>query len=136
TVGYIFIWMLIASIPPGVNYALTTKDQDMSVTMFMLQFFVFYYAIFALMGSHAISVLAAISLAIGKWLRRKLAYQQLWKMTVFAATIPMMLFTLAEGFHMTHWLVLVILIVLILTILIRMILIFPKQNIKRHTVSK
>lgn len=131
TVGYIFILMLIATIPPGIDYALTNHAQitnEISPTVFVLQFFVFYYFIFALLGLIIISLLAAIGTGISWAFHRKLTYRQLWKMSAYATTLPALLFTLAESLKMNYWIIPAVLAILTLVILFRMILIFPRRK--------
>lgn len=131
TVGYIFIIMLIASIPPGIAFALSNNSEitnDISPTVFVLQFTVFYYFIFALMGLIIISILATICTGMAQAFHRKLTYRQLWKMSAYAATLPALLFTLAESLDISSWIVPTVLFLFALFILLRMILIFPRRN--------
>lgn len=130
TVGYVFILMLIASIPPGISFALSNNAEittNISPTVFVLQFIVFYDFIFALMGLIIISILAAICAGISQALHRKLTYRQLWKMSAYAATLPALLFTLAESLNISSWIVPTVLFLFALYILLRMILIFPRR---------
>ncbi|QNK89149.1 DUF1189 family protein [Sporosarcina sp. resist] len=78
------------------------------------------------MGIVGILLLASIGILIRAIIKRKLAYQLLWKMTVYALTYPIMLYTLFDVFGITHWVVNLLLLLIFLLIFLKMILAYPK----------
>ncbi|HET7657409.1 MAG TPA: DUF1189 family protein, partial [Bacillales bacterium] len=71
---------------------------------------------------------AVICMGISEALRRKLAYRYLWKITVYATTIPFLLYGIATALNDHASLLLIGLFILSLAILIRIIVIFPRRN--------
>ncbi|HEX6923583.1 MAG TPA: DUF1189 family protein [Bacillales bacterium] len=125
---YLFILMFIASVPGGVKFVLTDHSTNVPPTLFVLQFFFFYYLLFAFIGLMGLSILALVGLWISKSLRRKLTYRQLWKMSVFSVTIPVFLYTLAESIWPDNGFILIIFFGLALAILTKMIGVFPRRQ--------
>jgi hypothetical protein len=131
TIGYLFILMFIVSVPGGVKFVLTSHPElggDIPLTLFVLQFFVFYYLLSVFLGFLAISALALACIWIRISLQRKLTYRQLWKMSAYATTLPLLLYTLALSLNINSWWVPALLFLLSLSILFRMIVIFPKRR--------
>lgn len=132
-VTYVFILMLIAASPPLTTFIFTGRlpaENDIPPTLFILQFFFFYYLLVVFIGFLGISAIAYIGLWLRKWLQRKLAYQQLWKMSAFAATVPLLLYTLAETLAINHWTVVITFLIVWLAIITKMITAFPRRNEK------
>lgn len=130
TIGYAFSWLFIAIIPSGIRFFLQQSElpTNGSPTMLALQFFIIYYALFSFLGLIVISITAVIGHGITKLLHRKLRYQQLWKMTVFALTIPMMIFIVIEIFLPNYKIITLPFIVFTLTLLALMARHLPKRK--------
>ncbi|HEX7064306.1 MAG TPA: DUF1189 family protein, partial [Bacillales bacterium] len=125
---YLFCLMFIASIPGGVAFFLSDHPADVPPTLFVLQFVFFYYVFFSFFGLLSLSVLALITLWLSKGLQRKLTYRQLWKMSAYAITLPLLLYTLAESLNVNNGFILSFLFLLSLGLVSRLITVFPKRS--------
>ncbi|QTM98823.1 DUF1189 domain-containing protein [Sediminibacillus dalangtanensis] len=130
TLVYIFLLIFVLYLPEGYALAFQKNlllDSDLR-SVFILQSITFYpmYVIFT--GLVVISALAAGALLMARLLHRKLAFQHLWKMTAFALTLPLIIYT---AIKLTGWgngyLVLLLLVGLYL-ILYKMITVYPKRK--------
>lgn len=73
-----------------------------------------------------LSVLSGLAVILRNLLHRKLAYQQLWKMTAFSLTIPMIFYLIFRIFQIeTVWINLLPLMIYFFLIT-KMILVFPR----------
>ncbi|GAB2539159.1 DUF1189 family protein [Gracilibacillus alcaliphilus] len=128
TLVYLFLLFFIVFLPNVILLILRYEAglSHISYSQYLLQIIVFYpfFTMFL--------VVASISLlALGAWLwrtllRRKLAYQQLWKMTGFALLWPLLLYQLLtflpilDGFGMSA--------ALLYFLLVRMIMVYPAKK--------
>lgn len=132
TVSYLFILVFITCVPKGINTGLSGQSEfgnPVSPTLFILQFFVFYYLLFAFIMLIGLSILAAIGFGISKAIQRKLTYRQLWKMSAYAVTGPLLIYTLAESLAIDTGLIQTLLFLLTIALLFQMIRTFPKRRV-------
>ncbi|WP_026571664.1 MULTISPECIES: DUF1189 family protein [Sediminibacillus] len=132
TLVYIFLLIFVLYLPEGYDLAIQDNlllDSDLR-SVFILQSITFYpmYVIFS--GLVVISALAAVALLMSRMLSRKLAFQHLWKMTAFALTVPLIIYTLIK---LTGWgnsYLVMLLLVGLYFILYNMITVYPKRKNK------
>src|SRR5690625_3560129 len=100
TVFYLFIILAVASIPALIEQTFINPITNVQIHGFFLfiYFFIIYYLILVIVVFCSISVVAFVAKWIAYILKRKLHYAILWKMTAFATTIPVALFTLLSTF--------------------------------------
>ncbi|SDL93639.1 DUF1189 family protein [Sediminibacillus halophilus] len=130
TLVYIFLLIFVLYLPEGYALAFQENlllDSDLR-SVFILQSITFYpmYVIFT--GLVVISTLAAGALLMARLLHRKLAFQHLWKMTAFALTLPLIVYT---GIKLAGWgngILLLLLIIGLYLILYQMVTVYPKRK--------
>lgn len=128
TLTYIITLMFLLFIPEVVLMLVNLEANQSNLSTYILQLIVFYPFFIVFFAISAVSLLAAISLVMKYWLKRKLLYQQLWKMTSFSLTLPLILYTilryLSVGYLITNLLPLLLLYFLIY----KMIVVYPKRR--------
>lgn len=132
TVFYLFILLAIVSLPELMNQIIAddTAGFNVHIIFILIYFFIFYYLMLLLIVFIALSIIAYISLIISRGLKRKLHYSILWKMSAFATTIPLIIYTIISFFHSLNYLYLTLATIFIFFILIKIILIYPKRRDK------
>ena len=127
---YIVGLHLLIALPNGIRMVTDSVNQGAFINEFLL--ILFLYPIFIIMfGITSISVFASLGLPIVMMAKRKLTYQLLWKMTVYALTHSIALYTLFDMLGAMNWIVSLFLFILFLLILFKMILAYPKTRKKR-----
>lgn len=130
-VVYMFIILAIASIPGLVDQIISNNAESQLHTFFLLIFFfIFYYLIILLIVFSALSLIAYIGTVIAKIAGRKLRFGLLWKMSAFATTIPLLVFTVLSFFLPLTILFLIIANIFIFFLLIKIIFIYPKRKLR------
>lgn len=79
-------------------------------------------------GIVGISLLATIGLMIRTVTKRRLVYQLLWKMAMYASTIPILIYTVVDLFGSVNWLVNLLLFGWFLFTFTKMILVYPRMK--------
>ena len=79
-------------------------------------------------GIVGISLLATIGLMIRTVTKRRLVYQLLWKMAMYASTIPILIYTVVDLFGTVNWLVNLLLFGWFLFTFTKMILVYPRMK--------
>lgn len=132
TVFYLFILIAFVSLPELINQIIADKTAGFNVhiVFILIYFFIFYYLMLLLIVFIALSIIAYISLIISRGLKRKLHYSILWKMSAFATTIPLLLYTIISFFYSLSYFYLTLATIFIFFILIKIILIYPKRRDK------
>lgn len=129
---YILLLHLLISFPNGVRLISNSINSGEfgNESLLILLIYPLFIILFGIIG---ILLLASIGILIRTITKRKLVYQLLWKMTVFALTYPIMFYTLFDGLGITHWILNLLLLVIFLVIFLKMILAYPKirKNIIR-----
>ena len=132
--GYIVLLLLIALLPNGIQLV-TDSINSGGFSQEYLIILILYPSLVILFGILGISLLASIGILF-RWLtERKLVYPLLWRMTVFALTYPVIIFTILDIFEMNGTLSSLLLLVLIMIIFFKMILVYPKAR-KKKQVNK
>lgn len=129
TVIYLFILLAFASIPALLEQ-LFVNDPSLQIQTFFLliYFFIFYYLPLVVIVFSILSFLAYVATVIANLLERKLRYSILWKITAFATTIPLLLFTVVSFFYPLSYLFLLLVTIYVLFIIVKIILIYPKRK--------
>lgn len=121
--------LLIAG-PNGIRMVADSVNRGAFVSESLLIFLL--YPTFTIMfGIASISGLASLGYIIKIIVKRKLAYQLLWKMTVYALTHSVILYSLFDLLGIMNWKVNLFLFILFLFIFLNMILTYPKMKEKR-----
>ena len=130
TLVYIFVVIFVLFLPELIH-AIVNADVDvegLDVGTYILQVLVYYPLFIMFIVVAGISLLAAGALLLKTVLNRRLAYQQLWKMTSFAVTVPLIIYTLFNLVQLnstiTNWLPIVIYYIL----MYKMISVYPKMR--------
>ncbi|MGF9976836.1 DUF1189 family protein [Viridibacillus arvi] len=124
---YILLMHFVIALPNGIQMASEfIAKGDIDKTFLLV--FTLYPLLVILTGITSISVLATTGLLIRTVAKRKLIYQLLWKMAMYACTYPVLLYTTINLFYKTNSMVHLILVMLFLYIFTKMILAYPKKK--------
>jgi len=126
---YILFLHLLISFPNGVRLISNSiKSGEFGKES---SFILFIYPLFIILfGIIGISLLASIGMIIRTINKRKLVYQLLWKMAVYALTYPIILYTFFDLLGITHRVINFLLLVIFLVIFFNMGLAYPKVRKK------
>ncbi|MGY0694138.1 DUF1189 family protein [Virgibacillus sp. FSP13] len=96
TVVYMFILLLIVSLPSLIDQLTTSSGAGANLQLFFLlvYFFIFYYLPLVIFVFVMLSAVAYIGTWISRTLHRKIRFAILWKMCAYTTTIPFLLYTL------------------------------------------
>lgn len=126
---YLFIIIAIASIPNLIEQLLTTEFSAQIHPFFLaIYFFIFNYLVLLVMIFSLLSLFAYVMTVIAKILQRKLLFSILWKMSAFALTIPLLVFTVLSYFFPLTYIFVTIALVYMTFVLVKIILIYPKRR--------
>ncbi|MFD2627356.1 hypothetical protein [Oceanobacillus kapialis] len=91
---YMFILLILVSIPAFINRLAGNSgiSADMNIVFLIIYFFIFYYLPLVIFVCIGLSAISYIGVGIAKLMDRKLQFPLLWKMSVFIATIPFILY--------------------------------------------
>lgn len=128
---YMFLLHLLISLPNGIRLISNSINSGKFGKESLLILFI-YPLFIMLFGIIGISLLASIGIVIRAMTKRKLVYQLLWKMTIYALTYPIILYTLFDVLNITHWIVNLLLALIFLFIFLKMILAYPKIRKKSY----
>lgn len=130
TVFYMFILILLASLPSFIQQLLNPDGLYMNINMFffIIYFFIFFYLPLVIIVFTVISALAYICVGITTLLQRKLRFSILWKLLAYTTTIPFLLYTVIAFFHDLGIIYLFGSLAYSLSLTITMILSFPKRR--------
>ncbi len=130
TLVYLFLVLFLALSPNFILSALSNKEllEGNGLDLFLLQLIVLYPMVCIFLGIVVISLLAGGGMLLKGLFKRKLAYQQLWKMSVFALTIPLILFFIISFLELRHWMLYIGLLVLFYLYITFMIMVYPKRK--------
>ncbi|SFG17342.1 Protein of unknown function [Halobacillus alkaliphilus] len=133
TILYLFILMTVLFLPDmiGTIIRLDSNLTEVSRGLYLVQVFVFYPMLIIFLILVGVSALAGAALLMTNQLDRKLTYQQLWKMTAYAATVPLVLSILLKNTPVPNGISALIFFSLFIYIMFRMIIIYPKKKAKR-----
>lgn len=128
-VFYLFILIGIVSLPTLIEFLFDNNGltAHMNIVFKLIYFFIFSYLPLTIIVFLLLSLIAYIGLGMTRFLKRKLHYSILWKMSAFISTIPFLLYTFISLFHQLDDRWLFILIPYTLFFLVKIITIYPKR---------
>ncbi|SER67224.1 hypothetical protein SAMN04487944_1085 [Gracilibacillus ureilyticus] len=134
TLVYLFLLFFISFLPNVIINILTFEADEslLSYTQFLLQVIVSYPFLMMFLVITSISLLALIALIFRTLLQRKLAYQQLWKMTGFALLFPLICYHILFFTPLPDSIAVIISLIWLYVLLYQMIIIFPKKKVRRE----
>lgn len=95
---------------------------------YIIQILVFYPFLILFFAVAGISILTFFSTIITKLVKRKLAYHYLWKITSYALTYPVLIYTVLKLFHIDHVVLNQIPLINLFFITYKIILVYPKRS--------
>ncbi|WP_238389625.1 DUF1189 family protein [Virgibacillus sp. MSP4-1] len=128
TIVYISVILFLLFIPDVLQMILHFEDAEIPRSMYALQLMVIYPFLIIFLAVSGISLLAGVSFLIKVLLRRRLAYQQLWKMTAFALTIPLLLHVLLKYTVDYSFMINGVPLLVLYFLMYRMILVYPQRR--------
>ncbi|WP_246364182.1 DUF1189 family protein [Halobacillus locisalis] len=133
TIGYLFLLLTILFLPDliGTIIRLDSSLTEVSRGLYLAQVFVFYPLLIIFLIIVGVSVFAGGALLLRKALGRKLTYQQLWKMTAYASTIPLILTVVLKNISVPDSISALLYFTIFSFLMYRMIMIYPKASRKR-----
>lgn len=133
-VFYLFILIIIVSIPEFLNRveANSTSDLSMNIFFLLIYFFIFYYLPLTIFVFVMLTLIAYGGVLLATLMKRKLRFSILWKMSAFTVTIPFLIYTILALFFPIQNIYLLLTILYTLMMLIKMISIYPKRKEKNH----
>lgn len=130
TVMYMFLLLLIVSIPSLLERLSNPSQSGITVHIFFLlmYFFIFYYLPLVIFVFVILSAVAYIGVLISRALSRKIRFAILWKMCAYTTTIPFLIYTIIALFIpiSDRWLWLFLIYTIIL--MIKMITVYPRRK--------
>ena len=126
---YILLLHLLLGLPGAISMLIEfIKKGEMDGSLLLgVTLYPFLIVTFGIVG---ISSLAAVGLMITTVLKRRLVYQLLWKMAMYASTTSIVLYTIIDLLGMINWVVNSLLLLLFVFTLTKMILVYPKMKTK------
>ncbi len=133
TIGYLFLLLTVLFLPDliGTIIRLDSSLTEVSRGLYLVQVFVFYPLLIIFLIIVGVSIFAGAALLLRKALGRKLTYQQLWKMTAYASTIPLILTVVLKNISVPDSISALLFFTIFSFLMYRMIIIYPKASRKR-----
>jgi len=128
---YIIILLFIMFLPDIIFAFIDFKqieNRGLPQELFIVQIIVFYPLLILFLMVAGISILSGLTVPIKNLLKRKLKYQQLWKMSTFALTIPILIYLLFRIFQLNDWSINVLPMIIYFSLMIKMITVYPKRK--------
>lgn len=127
---YLFLLLIIVCIPSFIDQMHNPSGflSDMNLFFLLIYFFIFYYLPLTLIVFILLSIIAYLATKLAHFMKRKLKYSILWKMSALSTTIPFIVYTIIAFFHPLNHIFVLISIVFICILLLKIILIYPKRN--------
>lgn len=125
---YLFILLLLASIPSLAEQLLTGEGTGMNWLLLFVYFFIFFYLPLNIVVFLLISLVAYIGTGIAKLLKRKIRFSILWKLVVYTTTIPFLLYTTLAFFFRINDVLTGLFILYTFLFMIKIITVFPKRK--------
>ncbi|MCA0972442.1 DUF1189 domain-containing protein [Halobacillus litoralis] len=133
TIGYLFLLLAILFLPDMIA-TIIRLDSDLTEVsrgLYLAQVFVFYPLLIIFLIIVGVSIFAGAALVMKNLLRRKLAYQQLWKMTAYASTIPLILSVILKNLFVPNSISAILFFGIFGFLMYKMITIYPKAPTPR-----
>ncbi|MGI8316318.1 DUF1189 family protein [Halobacillus mangrovi] len=133
TIVYLFILLAVLFLPDMIRTIrnLDTNLTEVSRGQYLVQVIVFYPMFILFLILIGVSMLAGVALLMRKALGRKLTYQQLWKLTAYAATLPLILTVVLKNIAIPDGVSAILFFLLFSFLMYRMITIYPRVPTKR-----
>ncbi|HEX6593333.1 MAG TPA: DUF1189 family protein [Bacillota bacterium] len=130
TVVYMFILILIVSIPSLADMMTTTSGPtaNMNLLFLLIYFFMFYYLPLTIFIFIALSIIAYIGTVIARFMKRKLHFSILWKMSAYTTTIPFLIYTFVAFVFPVSDKFLFLFAIFTFMMLIKIISVYPKRK--------
>ncbi|MCG3420794.1 DUF1189 family protein [Oceanobacillus jordanicus] len=130
TIIYMFILLILVSIPAFIDRIVENSgvSAELNIAFLIIYFFIFYYLPMAVFVCIGVSIIAYIGFGLAKLMERKLQFPLLWKMSVFIATIPFIIYTIIALLLPVDDMLLGAFFVYILIMLFFIISIYPKRR--------
>ncbi|WP_313892241.1 DUF1189 family protein [Psychrobacillus sp.] len=124
---YILLLHVLFALPNGVSLIVDfMKSEDLDNTLLLAGFL--YPLLVIMTGTIIISLLAMVGVLVRWMTKRKLVYQLLWKMAMYACTYPVILYVISSLLHQTTTIEYIGLLLLFLIIFTKMILTYPQMK--------
>ncbi|MCA0984978.1 DUF1189 domain-containing protein [Halobacillus yeomjeoni] len=135
TISYLFILLALLFMPDMIYSVLYLDSSltEVSRGQYLVQMFVFYPLFIIFLILIGVSVLAGVCLLMRKAMGRKLTYQQLWKMTAYASTLPLILSVLLKTLAVPDGVSALLFFTVFFYMMYQMIAIYPKTPTKRSS---
>lgn len=127
--SYIFFLLLLVLLPNGIQLVADSVNSGGFAQEYLI-ILILYPSLVILFGILGISLLASLGLFFRWVTKRKLVYPLLWRMTVYALTYPVIIFTILDLLDMTSTLINGLLLVVFVLIFFGMILVYPRARKK------
>ncbi|GEL78829.1 DUF1189 family protein [Tenuibacillus multivorans] len=129
TLVYINILFFLLFLPYAIDFVLNVKEKSGSIPdVVYIQVGFLYPALSLFITILTVSLLAVVAYGMRSALKRRLAYHQLWKMTAFALTIPIMIYFVINVFNIENFFLFILPILLFIYFFYKMITVYPRQN--------
>lgn len=131
TMVYIIILLFILFLPDMIQMIISYTErqtENLPSELYIVQVILLYPLLIVFLMVAGVSLLAAIAIPIKNLLKRKLKYQQLWKMTAFALTIPILIYLVLRLFDVSNWYINILPIIFYLFLMSKMIMVYPKRQ--------
>ena len=132
TITYMVCLLLLLLSPDIVKMILDTEVAHGALprSVYIVQIIVIYPLLIFFIVVAGVSILAVTAAIVKRVLGRKLAYHHLWKMTVYALTLPLIIYTVLKFLPIDHFVVNILPLLIFYFLIYKMILVYPKR-IKR-----
>ncbi|MGV2622735.1 DUF1189 family protein [Halobacillus sp. ACCC02827] len=132
TIGYLFILLALLFLPDMVATIvhMETNLTEISRGRYVVQFLVFYPLLIIFIILVGISLLAAASMLLRRVLSRKLIYQQLWKLSAYAVTLPLILSVVLKYMEVPDRYSALLFLIIFGFFMYKMIIVYPKVPAK------
>src|SRR5699024_11164802 len=111
--------------------AFEPNQTEVAYSQYLLTTIIFYPFFCLFLVISLVSIFAFGASILRSIVRRKLAYQQLWKMTSYALLCPIIIYQLLQFIHISTAISTVICLAILYTLLYKMITIYPKKGHKK-----
>lgn len=122
--GFLIFLVLL---PNGIRL-INESINSGSFTREYLLILIFYPSLIILFSIIGISLLAAMGMLIKIMTKRKMAYQLLWRMTIYVLTYPVLIYTLFDLIGIQNAWINLLLFLIFVVVFSKMILVYPKAR--------
>jgi len=127
TIIYLFFLLIIWALPIIIELLALKDNNDIPRDIYIIQVLIVYPFLMVFLALVTITIVSFFGTLVSKAVKRKLKFQLLWKMSVFALTLPTLVYTLMYIIIGSNSFVNGGVLILFAFTLVRMILHYPKQ---------